>query len=194
MFRHLPVTSLADTTHNFEQLQGILNQAPEVAFPTNPVEGQVFYYSPAVGTTWSFKYNATSTSSHKWQFVGGPSLVAGPSGSMSKKTETNELLTGSPSMTVPLAGEYEVGLKLTAATTEAGLNEALGYIREGSTILSSVLYRSTVATANERVMTTNFERFQFATATVLTVAVGIVFTHTTLFGPATLSLVPVRVG
>lgn len=193
MFRHLPVTSLTDVTHNFEQLQGILSQAPETTFPANPVEGQEFYYSPASGITWHLKYNAASSFAHKWQFVGGAALVAGPAGSMIKKTTVKEPLTGGPSLTVPITGEYELGLQMAVLIAEGGGTEAVGYIREGSTILSTGMFTLAGSSAPEGALQCAFERFSFAAGTELTVAVGLSSAHTTEFAFARLTATPVRV-
>lgn len=96
-------------------LTGTAHILPVVnALPGSPVDGQVCYYQDAgmatAGLVWTFRYRTASASSYKWESVGGPPLV--------NTVATNEntgsgspvdLATVGPSLTIPLAGEYDFG-------------------------------------------------------------------------------------
>lgn len=81
------------------------------ALPANPVDGQECYYlaSAANGVVWHLKYRAASASAYKWEFVGGPSLrdVVMAQESITSAAYT-DLTTVGPSITPPLAGDYDV--------------------------------------------------------------------------------------
>lgn len=88
------------------------NPAQGTAFPSNPPDGALFTYvaDATLGIKWLFQYRAASASSYKWEFVGGSPLTAEVSGSDETTTSSSytTLTTAGPSLTVPLAGDYEV--------------------------------------------------------------------------------------
>ncbi len=98
---------------NFEAVeQGVeqsLTPIPVVAaLPTVPTDGQVIYYlaDSTNGVVWTLKYRAASASGYKWEFVGGSSLFSTASGTT---TASGTLVSiSSPSITVPLSGEYRI--------------------------------------------------------------------------------------
>ena len=98
---------------NFEAVeQGVeqsLTPIPVVtSLPTAPSNGQVIYYlaDDTNGVVWTLKYRSGSASSYKWEFVGGSSLFSTASGT----TTTSGTLASisSPSITVPLSGDYRI--------------------------------------------------------------------------------------
>jgi hypothetical protein len=97
--------------------------APAVvtSLPSNPVDGQQCYYlaDNANGIVWHLRYRAASTSTHKWEFVGGPVLMANPGGNLTTSSTTAVALTGGPSITVPLPGDYEVLFGVYASAAAA---------------------------------------------------------------------------
>lgn len=91
--------------------------------PGAPVDGQECYFvaDAANGVVWHLKYRAADPSAHKWQFVGGPELLAGPSGSTSTASTAPVALASGPLITVPIAGDYEVEFGGYCQLTVAGI-------------------------------------------------------------------------
>lgn len=84
--------------------------------PSNASDGDIWIASAvdANGTRWQFQYNAGSASAYKWEFIGGPSLTSGPSGSMTVTTTGQNNLTSGPSITTGRGGDYliELGIQV----------------------------------------------------------------------------------
>jgi hypothetical protein len=90
-----------------------VNAARGTTLPTSPADGQEFVYTADAtnGVEWRLKYNASSASAHKWEFIGGTPL--------SQFIITQELVaqtgwtnpaTPGPTVTPPIAGDYMVRL------------------------------------------------------------------------------------
>lgn len=85
------------------------------ALPAGPYHGQRITYQTAGmaadGVRWELEYNANSASAYKWEFIGGSALSSTQSAGASQTTAsaaTYTAMTNSPSITVPLAGDYRV--------------------------------------------------------------------------------------
>lgn len=79
--------------------------------PASPFDGQIVaYVADAVnGVVWMLKYNAGSASTYKWEYLGGGALVSEVIAAEAiSNTVYAALTTAGPSITVPLAGDYEV--------------------------------------------------------------------------------------
>lgn len=83
--------------------------------PTSPVNGQRWKYvaDATAGIVWEFEYRAASASAYKWEAVGSGlpilSVSATNHGKTLSTTYTNTPDGGAlPSLTVPLAGDYDV--------------------------------------------------------------------------------------
>jgi hypothetical protein len=92
------------------------------SFPPAPVDGQECYFiaDATNGYVWRFRYRAASAAASKWEFVGGSGLLAGPAGNTTTSSTTAVPLASGPSITVPLAGDYNVrygGLLLSTTAT-----------------------------------------------------------------------------
>ena len=82
------------------------------ALPSNPQFGDVVTYiaDATNGVAWNLQYDATGT--YPWKFVGGAALIAGNAtggygiSEIGPTTTFVQTLTGSPSITLPLAGDY----------------------------------------------------------------------------------------
>jgi hypothetical protein len=121
--------------------------------PANPVDGQVWVYrftptlngsqpTPAGVVEWRFAYNATAA---RWQFAGGPQVVAEESAGVSYTT--GSVGTGfatnasGPTFQVPFTGIYRVGLSAymglqgTSPTSASQLECAL-YDQTSSALLA----------------------------------------------------------
>lgn len=100
------------------QLQG---GAPLVsALPAGPVDGQeiVFVADAARGVLWHFRYRAASASIYKWEFVGGSPLyneIVAPETTASATYVS--LATLGPTIGVPLAGDFMVGIGAGVSNT-----------------------------------------------------------------------------
>lgn len=82
------------------------------SLPVSPVDGQIFILVDSLTNptySWQLRYNASSTSAYKWEFIGGTPFV---------KFESNPINYGasgitSPAITVPRAGDYLISFMLT---------------------------------------------------------------------------------
>lgn len=105
--------------------------------PATPVDGAEIYYraEPANGVVWHLRYNATSGSTYKWEYVGGalPYKNDWTQRLVSTTTGTWQALT-SLAITAPLAGEYIVdgrGRCYTNFGSNANVEVGMGF-RTGS--------------------------------------------------------------
>jgi hypothetical protein len=100
----------------------LVSIATVTSLPVGPVDGQETYYlaDATNGVVWHLRYRAASASTHKWEFVGGASLLAGPSGSMSTSGTASTPLTAGPLITLPLTGDYNVTSDVFAQSAGAG--------------------------------------------------------------------------
>lgn len=92
------------------------------SIPREPLDGdEIFYLADATnGVTWRFRYRAGSSSTYKWEFIGGSQLrsVVETSESTSSGAYT-DLATVGPSVTVPFAGDYDVYTSCELSGTNA---------------------------------------------------------------------------
>ena len=98
--------------------------ATVTTLPTAPVNGQEVYYvaDATNGIVWHLKYRSASASAYKWEFVGGPSLFAEiATNETTASTTYVALATAGPTVTVPLAGDYDVEISLRNLNSGAGL-------------------------------------------------------------------------
>jgi hypothetical protein len=105
--------------------------------PDDPIDGdEIYFQTPAMaalGIVWRFRFNADSALSEKWECVGGDDIAIGPQGGDSSVTSTAlAALTAGPTIAVPLAGVYQVGVAANIQSTATGLFEGLVQARVGS--------------------------------------------------------------
>ena len=92
------------------------------SLPVGATDGQEIYYQAdaANGIIWHLRYNAGSASAYKWEFVGGSELS---SEVITQETTTSSvyvaLTTPGPSITLPLAGDYDVTIGTYATVSGA---------------------------------------------------------------------------
>lgn len=90
------------------------------SLPGSPVDGQEVYYAADAtnGVIWHLRYRSGASGSYKWEFVGGSALTATV---LTAETRTNaaygDLTTVGPSITNPLAGDYEISHGITASSS-----------------------------------------------------------------------------
>jgi hypothetical protein len=80
--------------------------------PSSPSDGDIWIATgvDARGTRWQFQYNAGSSSSFKWEFIGGPPLAGTFGGAVTNLFSGSGTvdLTSGPTLTVPRSGDYVV--------------------------------------------------------------------------------------
>lgn len=77
--------------------------------PASPVDGQeiLFVVDSTNGIVWHLKYNGGSASAYKWEFIGGGCLYSYVDGNNTISSRSYAA-NGGPSLTLPLAGDYEI--------------------------------------------------------------------------------------
>lgn len=115
----LPLIPVVDQAaqQNFERIalqfpvQARFLEPPVTSLPATPQDGQVITYTADAtnGISWLLRYRAASASAYKWEFVGGPPLFAEVTADeTTASTSYTNLATTGPTVTVPLAGDYDV--------------------------------------------------------------------------------------
>lgn len=85
------------------------------SLPSSPVDGQEVYYAADAtnGVIWHLRYRAASSSSYKWEFIGGPPLTDYIATDQSTTSGTfTDLATAGPTITLALAGDYVIQLEV----------------------------------------------------------------------------------
>lgn len=94
------------------------------SLPGSPTNGQEFILVDSLTNPtyqWRFRYNGNSLATHKWEFVGGAAVVARTADqSLSPIPVTYTDLPSAVSITVPVAGVYEVSWGATALAQSGG--------------------------------------------------------------------------
>lgn len=167
------------------------------SLPSSPVDGQTVVYAADAtnGVMWTLRYRAASSSSYKWEFVGGTSMATyGATTSRSTTSTTYTALTGEAiEVTVPLAGDYRI---------EHGF--AKGYLNATGYFEQTVKLGTAAASGANGVMIENALN-TWTSSSLSLVATGLaassvlalqhqVNTGTAAFQRRWLTAVPVRVG
>lgn len=117
--------------------------------PSSPKEGDLWILpADANGRLWAFRYNATSGSSFKWEFIGGNDLYAYVSTSQTTSSASYaDMATVGPSITVPRAGDYtgEFGAILNHG---ASTNQALAAVVVNNVASSYAIANTTTGAVN----------------------------------------------
>lgn len=83
-----------------------------VGLPASPTDGQEYILVDSVTLAtyqWRFRYNAGSSNTDKWEFIGGaPVYAAVETSQTTTSTSYAALATAGPTITVPRAGVYRV--------------------------------------------------------------------------------------
>lgn len=94
-----------------EQVRDNLSSLVEAGtvLPASPVDGQSFYYvaDATNGVVWHLRYRSASPSPYKWEFVGGGVLYTRDTATRNTSSTTYQT-TGSPTITLPRSGDYEI--------------------------------------------------------------------------------------
>ena len=108
--------------------------APVVTtLPTDPVDGmRVDYVADSTnGVVWSLRYRAAGSATYPWEFVGGSSLFEeAQAGGVFESTASGSyaaLATAGPTVTAPLAGDYDVTFGARAFNDTNGGSGAMSF-------------------------------------------------------------------
>lgn len=170
------------------------------SLPAEPKEGQEIYFQTSAmlsaAIIWRFRYNAASVALHKWEFVGGASWDAGFEGSMSKKTEIGQELTGSPKLTIPITGVYDVGLGIRVESLVAGTQTIVAavWINGAGAGFSPVEYIHSEAGGNffGATLGVKTNRATLTTGQIISIGVSQSPANEVQYQQGFLSLIPVR--
>jgi hypothetical protein len=115
----LPYPNATDTADVPRDIQALAVKLDALALvpalvsslPGSPADGQEVYYlaNAANGVVWHLRYRAAASGSYKWEFIGGGLMAATVDTAEAKAVAAfSDLATPGPTVTVPLAGNYEV--------------------------------------------------------------------------------------
>ncbi len=167
--------------------------------PGSPVDGEEVYFQnttlAAEGVVWNLRYRAASSSEHKWEFVGGPTWAPPKQGSMEKKTEAAQELTGGPKLTVPVAGVYDVGFSIRMESTEVATRTLTAVpwvngVYTGMTPLEDVGSSAFMGAVYGAIYT----RVTLKATDILSIGLSQTGTQSAAYNFGWLSLCPVRIG
>lgn len=92
------------------------------SLPANPYDGQEVYYGadPTNGVVWHLRYRSAASGSYKWDFIGGTAMRAAvDTQELTTSTSYTTLSTAGPSITTPLAGDYDVVIGASVQSASA---------------------------------------------------------------------------
>lgn len=119
------------------------NFAPDfvAALPSSPLDGYEIYYADAAmqtaGIAWHLRYNNASASAYKWEFLGGAPFFSEVTTSQGISTTTYaDLATVGPSVTLPVAGDYDVEWGTRSYLTTAGVSAMMGISIGGAAVVA----------------------------------------------------------
>lgn len=110
--------------------------APEVAsLPVSPIDQQACIYvaDATNGIKWHLRYRSGASGSYKWEFIGGPVMFSEVTTSESTtSTSYVALTTAGPTVTVPLAGDYDVTIGANVTGSADAMNAYMSYALGGT--------------------------------------------------------------
>jgi len=121
-------------------------------FPTAPAHGDEHVLVDSLTNPsyqWRFRYNANSTSTYKWEFIGGTTLYAGidPSEGTTTVSTWLDLATVGPRVILPSAGEYSAWCSSNAYHSVGGSACWIGISNGANNPQNQLPY--TLSTANQ---------------------------------------------
>ena len=171
------------------------------ALPSSPVDGQeCYYHNPvmeALGIIWHLRYNAVSASAYKWEYLGGSDLQSGPQGAVVHAVASEIALTSGPTLTVPLSGDYRVGMRCRHQLNAAALVGTYSQLAKNGSIAGlTALYSYWVADRQYMSsLQTVFARIaNLAAADVLSIRVRNEQAVSVTYDGGGLEMYPIRVG
>jgi hypothetical protein len=162
-------------------------------------DGQECYYlaDAATGTVWHLKYRAAEAGSFKWYYVGGMGLLKTVDTAESTSSLAyTDLATVGPSITTPLAGDYEMEMSAVCAGT-GGANRCFVTPKKNATTVNDT-DGSEASVAGGSTNTGNAYRRKkltgLAANDVFKLQYGNLNATAVTYGYRSLKMTPVRVG
>jgi hypothetical protein len=162
-------------------------------------DGQECYYlaDAATGTVWHLKYRAAEAGSFKWYYVGGMGLLKTVDTAESTSSLAyTDLATVGPSITAPLAGDYEMEMSAVCAGT-GGANRCFVTPKKNATTVNDT-DGSEASVAGGSTNTGNAYRRKkltgLAANDVFKLQYGNLNATAVTYGYRSLKMTPVRVG
>lgn len=111
------------------RMNDTVNQSIVTALPATADEGdQIVYDTGTAGVRWHLVYDTSDGTTYPWLFIGGSPLEAEVTTSESRtNTAYGALATVGPSVTVPLAGDYDVWIGATVTPGSPGVIAKMSY-------------------------------------------------------------------
>lgn len=167
--------------------------------PSAPVNGQEIYYAAdtASGVIWHFRYNGASSSSYKWEFLGGGALTASidTNQTLSSGSGWQDLATAGPSIISPFAGDYIYLARCDAYYDIDQKQPAIGISINNANPAASDAFYLTVAAATSASNLMGSGKVNVSTAThTIKIKYSRDTTGTANFRWRYLQVTPVRVG
>jgi hypothetical protein len=101
--------------------------------PTNGQEAILVDSTTAPTYHWRFRYNSSSSSSYKWEFIGGtPVHVRISTAESTASSSYGDLATVGPSFTLPNAGDWDIAASFTQSTRTTDGHSLMSYAVGGT--------------------------------------------------------------
>ena len=138
----LPYPELSDTADVPRDIKALADALDTrgrqivTTLPSSPVDGQEILFRPpgadgpggtGTGLLWAFRYNAASTNSYKWEYIGGAPMYSLSDGTTRQTLSTTyvTLTAPLPSLTLPLDGDYDIAIEASLGVVTPGTHDAL---------------------------------------------------------------------
>lgn len=170
------------------------------SLPSSPVDGQTVVYAADAtnGVMWTLRYRAASSSSYKWECIGGTALTASVATAQGTTSGTyTDLSTAGPTITLPLAGDYDIGIAAAMSSTTTGYGGNVSFSVSGGAASSAADADGMLmldANANIAESSSTVTRKTGLTAAAVTMRYRMTVGGTATFSNRKLSITPVRVG
>jgi microcystin-dependent protein len=122
-------------------VQGLKLSSPSSAtyltsLPVSPTDGQEIYYAADAtnGVIWHLRYRAASSSTYKWEFVGGAPLRTASTSIADENTHgssSGAAFSNAITRTVPLQGQYRIGVTYHCLVNSRSTNTESIYVWMG---------------------------------------------------------------
>lgn len=166
------------------------------SIPREPLDGdEIFYLADATnGVTWRFRYRAGSSSTYKWEFIGGPPLweLLATSESTTSTSYANLATTG-PDLTVPLAGDYDITIGATFSSTVSEI-AIMSYAIGGAAAADSDSMRMGTGGGDQNSNTRTVRETGISASTAITAKYKSFGGASVTFFDRWMSITPVRIG
>ena len=157
---YLADENVADLINNLYASGKLTAQALSTGPPSNPSDGDIWIATgvDSNGTIWQFRYNLGSSSSYKWEFLGGPPMIATVASASTldsaSYTDPTSGTTG-PAIALTRPGDYLIsGVATGQINTAAADTIGVAYALSGGTTYSAADVDGAIHLANDGQMNT----------------------------------------